>query len=109
MNEILTDTYDALRSEGISISQRQFSKNYLGKCFSYFGYIKSTNQPVSDKTLFELSSCLNREKHRYQADIGDAHTQSYKDILERRVELFGSLSRDVFRKIEERHIPHGKE
>ena len=103
-NEILHHTYKALLSDGLDISQRQFSKKYLGKCETYMAYLKSGGHQVSNDALLSLWGQLHTRKHHYQADIETAQTESYREILERRVHLLGSLSQDVFQEIKNRHI-----
>ena len=104
MNEILHHTYDSLILDGLDISQRQFSKKYLGKCETYMAYLKSGGHQVSNDALLSLWGQLNTRKHHFQADIQTARTESYREILERRVHLLGSLSQDVFKELENRHI-----
>ena len=104
MNQILHHTYDSLISDGLDISQRQFSKKFLGKCETYFAYLKSGGHKVSNDALLSLWRQLNVKKHHYQADIEAARTESYREILSRRVHLLGSLSQDVFKELENRHI-----
>ena len=103
-NKILHHTYDSLTSDGLDISQRQFSKKYLGKCETYFAYLKSGGHQVSNNALLSLWGQLNNRKHHYQANIETARTESYREILERRVHLLGSLGQDVFKEIKNRHI-----
>ena len=103
-NKILRHTYDSLILDGLDISQRQFSKKFLGKCETYMAYLKSGGHQVSNDALLSLWGQLNTRKHHYQADIVTARTKSYREILERRVHLLGSLSQDVFKELENRHI-----
>ena len=104
MNQILHHTYNSLISDGLDISERQFSKKFLGKCETYYAYLKSGGHQVSNDALLSLWGQLNEKKHHYEADIEAAHTDSYRKILERRIRLLGSLSQDVFKEIKNRHI-----
>ena len=104
MNQILHHTYDSLISDGLDMSQRQFSKKFLGKCETYYAYLKSGGHRVSNDALLSLWGQLDAKKHHYQADIETARTESYREILQRRADLLGSLSEDVFKEIKNRHI-----
>ena len=40
----LQEIYNQLATEKWDLTERQFSKEYLGKCETYFAYLKSTKK-----------------------------------------------------------------
>ena len=52
---IIENTYTALANTGeLHLTEKDYSTNYLGRCKSYFGYLKSTGRQASTDVLLKL-------------------------------------------------------
>ena len=55
MTNIIEHTYTALANTGeLRLTEKDYSTNYLGRCKSYYGYLKSTGRPASTDVLLKL-------------------------------------------------------
>ena len=44
-NNIIENTYTALANTGeLDLTEKEYSTNYLGRCKSYYAYLKSTGK-----------------------------------------------------------------
>ncbi len=96
MNKFLQKVYDELAAEHWDLSERQFSKQYLGKCETYFAYLKSTGKEPSADAMLKLWGKLNREKELYESNLQLAQSSIQKQYLVDWVALYSGLSGEVF-------------
>ena len=55
MTNIIEHTYTALANTGeLSLTEKDYSINYLGRCKSYYAYLKSTGKQPSTEVLLQL-------------------------------------------------------
>ena len=55
MNNIIEHTYTALaNSDELHLTEKDYSTNYLGRCKSYYSYLKSTGRQASTDVLLKL-------------------------------------------------------
>ena len=55
MTNIFENTYTALANTGeLDLTEKEFSTNYLGRCKSYYAYLKSTGKQPSTEVLLQL-------------------------------------------------------
>ena len=55
MTNIIEHTYTALANTGeLRLTEKDYSTNYLGRCKSYCGYLKSTGRQASTDVLLKL-------------------------------------------------------
>ena len=55
MNNIIEHTYTALaNSDELHLTEKDYSTNYLGRCKSYYAYLKSTVRQASTDVLLKL-------------------------------------------------------
>ena len=76
MTNIIEHTYTALANTGeLSLTEKDYSINYLGRCKSYYAYLKSTGKQPSTEVLLQLWAQLrlaekqvktkNKSKHYF--------------------------------------------
>ena len=55
MTNIIEHTYTALANTGeLRLTEKDYSTNYLGRCKSYYGYLKCTGRQASTDVLLKL-------------------------------------------------------
>ena len=55
MTNIIEHAYTALANTGeLSLTEQDYSTNYLGRCKSYYAYLKSTGKQPSTEVLLQL-------------------------------------------------------
>ena len=60
MTNIIEHAYTALANTGeLSLTEKDYSTNYLGRCKSYYAYLKSTGKQPSTDVLLKLWAQLN--------------------------------------------------
>ena len=75
-NNIIENTYTALADTGeLHLTEKDYSTNYLGRCKSYYAYLKSTGKQPSTEVLLQLWTQLrlaekqektkNKSKHYF--------------------------------------------
>ena len=76
MTNIIETTYKTLANTGeLDLTEKDYSTNYLGRCKSYYAYLKSTGKQASTDVLLKLWAQLrlaekqattkNESKHDY--------------------------------------------
>ena len=76
MTNIIEHTYTALVNTGeLHLTEKDYSTNYLGRCKSYYAYLKSTGKQPSTEVLLQLWAQLrlaekqektkNKSKHYF--------------------------------------------
>ena len=65
MTNIIEHTYTALANTGeLRLTEKDYSTNYLGRCKSYYAYLKSTGKQPSTEVLLKLWAQLKAtERH----------------------------------------------
>lgn len=96
MNYFLQKVYDELAAEHWQLTERQFSKQYMGKCETYFAYLKSTGKAPSADALLHLWGKLSTEKELYENGMHRGQSATQKQIMVDWAELYGRLQQDVF-------------
>ena len=55
MTNIIEHAYTALANTGeLRLTEKDYSTNYLGRCKSYYAYLKSTGKQPSTEVLLQL-------------------------------------------------------
>ena len=55
MTNIIETTYKTLANTGeLDLTEKEYSTNYLGRCKSYYAYLKSTGKQASTDVLLKL-------------------------------------------------------
>ena len=55
MTNIIENTYKTLANTGeLHLTEKDYSTNYLGRCKSYYAYLKSTGKQPSTEVLLQL-------------------------------------------------------
>ena len=55
MTNIIENTYKTLANTGeLDLTEKEYSTNYLGRCKSYYAYLKSTGKQPSTEVLLQL-------------------------------------------------------
>ena len=55
MTNIIEQTYKELANTGeLRLTEKDYSTNYLGRCKSYYAYLKSTGRQASTDVLLKL-------------------------------------------------------
>ena len=76
MTNIIETTYKTLANTGeLDLTEKDYSTNYLGRCKSYYAYLKSTGKQASTDVLLKLWAQLrlaekqektkNKSKHYF--------------------------------------------
>ena len=76
MTNIIENTYKTLANTGeLRLTEKEYSTNYLGRCKSYYAYLKSTGKQPSTEVLLQLWTQLrlaekqektkNKSKHYF--------------------------------------------
>lgn len=104
MTIILDKIYNQLATEKWGLTERQFSKEYLGKCETYFAYLKSTGKEPSSDALLKLWGRLNTERQLYKASLGRTYSGPQKQILTDWATLYEKLIGEVFEAMKKRAV-----
>ncbi len=96
MNDFLQKVYNEIAAERWQLTERQFSSEYLGKCETYFAYLKSTGKEPSAGAMLHLWGKLSTEKELYEQNIRRAQSSTQKQIMVDWVELYGRLQHEAF-------------
>jgi hypothetical protein len=102
MTAILENVYRRIADEKYDFTETDFSKQYLGKCGTYFAYLKSTGKDVSVDALLKLWGKLNTEHQACSSAISRTERVFQKQMLTEWAELYRELSNDVFAELCER-------
>ena len=102
MPAILKNVYRRIADEKHDFTETDFSREYLGKCGTYFAYLKSTGKDVSADALLKLWGKLNIEHQMYTTAITRTERAFSKQMLTEWAELYSDLSNDVFTELCER-------
>jgi len=70
--------------------------DYLGKCRSYFAYLKSTYRDPSADAILKLWSKLNTEKNICEKILPTAKSSTQRQILIDWIALYSKLQSEVF-------------
>ena len=104
MKNSLQNIYNQLATEKWGLTERQFSKEYLGKCETYFAYLKSTGNEPSADALLKLWGNLNKERQSYKASMDQMYSGPQKQILTDWATLYSKLIDEVFEAIQDRAV-----
>ena len=96
MTNIIEHTYTALANTGeLRLTEKDYSTNYLGRCKSYYAYLKSTGKQPSTEVLLQLWTQLrlaekqektkNKSKHYFFKKHQPSHLQKTAIELSNRV------------------------
>ena len=96
MTEILQNIYNQLASEHAYLSEREFSRDYLGKSETYFAYLKSAGKSPSSDALLSLWRRLNKEKKLCKQALSRAKNLYHTELLQNWVILYEKVSDEVF-------------
>ena len=96
MNEFLQHIYDRIADERWNFTEREFSRDYLGKCDTYFAYLKSTGRQPSSDAMLKLWRSLIREKRVTGLCLEKATTDHQKRMLSNWATLYEQLGQEVF-------------
>ncbi|MBT3812188.1 MAG: hypothetical protein HOF98_05155 [Gammaproteobacteria bacterium] len=96
MNNFLQHIYNELAMEHNGFTERDFSIQYLGKCGSYFAYLKSTNKEPSADAILKFFRKLNTDKNLYEQILPTAKSSTQKQIIIDWIALYNRLQGEVF-------------
>ncbi|SVD03342.1 uncharacterized protein METZ01_LOCUS356196 [marine metagenome] len=69
MTNIIEHTYTALANTGeLHLTEKDYSTNYLGRCKSYYAYLKSTGRQASTEVLLKLWTQLRKAEQEANAN-----------------------------------------
>ena len=96
MTNIIENTYTALANTGeLRLTEKDYSTNYLGRCKSYYAYLKSTGRQASTEVLLKLWAQLrlaekqattkNKTKYDFFKKHQPSHLQKTASELSNRV------------------------
>ena len=89
MTNIIEHTYKELANTGeLRLTEKDYSTNYLGRCKSYYSYLKSTGRQASTDVLLKLWAQLRlaekqaktRNKTKYDFFKKTYHVTSKKRL-----------------------------
>jgi hypothetical protein len=96
MNNFLQKVYDEIAAERWQLTERQFSSEFLGKCETYFAYLKSTGKEPSADAMLHLWGKLNRDRKLYEDGIKCTFSSTQGQLLTDWVAIYGKLQGEVF-------------
>lgn len=96
MREIIQDVFDTLRALPRGLSQKDFSREWLGQSETYWAYIKSSGAEPSTETLIRLWGRLRFEESICAAQLPLAKTELQRDMLLKWTQLYSELGERVF-------------
>jgi hypothetical protein len=62
LRDLIEDIYKELTLDHWYLTEREFSKEYLGRCGSYFAYLKSSDSQPSADVVLHLWGKLSHQK-----------------------------------------------
>jgi hypothetical protein len=76
-------------------TKREFSRDYLGKCGSYYSTTKTKNTDISKTALVNLWHRLRKDVATYEETAKKVNERFVRDNLLERRQTFDALSRGV--------------
>jgi len=74
MTNIIETTYKALANTGeLDLTEKDYSTKYLGRCKSYYAYLKSTGRQVSTDVLLKLWAQLRLAENQAKTKNESKH------------------------------------
>ena len=96
MSAVLQEIYNELVIEKIDFTERQFSKEYLGKTGSYMAYLKSMKKEASADCLLLLFGKLSRDKQKYEDQMSVIGNNGVNYLIQENIALYDRLRGRVY-------------
>lgn len=96
MSAVLQNVFNELQIDNIELTEREFSRKYLGKSGSYLAMLKSTKTEASANCLLKLFGTLSKEKHLYEKQLRTYRTERQKQIIERFISRHDKLRGQIY-------------
>ncbi len=96
MRHILEDIYQQLSVDDEYLTERDFSKDYLGRCGSYFAYLKSSDSQPSADVMLHLWGTLKQKKQVCEYQLPRARHPLNKHNLTNALSQYSSLAERAF-------------
>ncbi len=95
MNKILEDVYGELLTEHWHLTERKFSREYLGKCETYYAYLKCAGKEASAGALINLWRRLANDKAVCEMRLGKRGSEYTEKMLTDWLGIYDRLERKV--------------
>jgi hypothetical protein len=93
--KILEDTYNELAIEDCYLTERKFSREYLGRCETYYAYLKCAGKQASAGALINLWRRLASDKAVCEMRLGKRDSEYTENMLTDWLGLYDRLERKV--------------
>ena len=97
MRDLIEDIYNELALDNWQLTERSFSKEYLGRCGSYMAYLKSSDRQPSADAVLHLWGKLNQQKTIAEHQLPKARHPLNQHNLEASIERYATLCERAFR------------
>ena len=102
MTNIIENTYKTLANTGeLDLTEKEYSTNYLGRCKSYYAYLKSTGKQPSTEVLLQLWAQLRLAEKQEKTKNKNKHSFFKK----RRPNQFQKTTREMSNKVLDELLP----
>ena len=96
MTNIIEYTYTALTNTGeLRLTEKDYSTNYLGRCKSYYAYLKSTGRQASTDVLLKLWAQLRLAEKQEKT----RNKTKYDFFKKRQPNQFQKATREMSKKV----------
>ncbi|OEJ67512.1 hypothetical protein BEN30_08715 [Magnetovibrio blakemorei] len=92
---ILDEVYNDLLIEDAYLTEKKFSRDYLGKCDTYYAYLKSSGATASAGALINLWRRLNCDKLACERRLATTENSYLRNLTADWLERFDKLERRV--------------
>ena len=90
-----------MKTERLGMSEKAFSRDWLGMSVSYWAYIKSAKANPSAECLLRLYGRLKHQKQIHEYQLSTAKTEIQRYFINDGLALYASLAEKAHTAIEE--------
>lgn len=100
--DLLNHVFDELAELNSDITHKDYSKIYLGRCGSYYSYLKSTGKQPSTDVLLHLWNKLNAQQNKFRLCASYAQNDREQQFFSDWIAVYQKLGDDVLSVLKER-------
>lgn len=105
LRKVIADAYDHLHEHNLVDSQYQFSKDWLKKSKSYFGYLKCSGAETNAEVCLNLWAECRRQRMNWQNAANDnVENTASKAVFENLAQQSEQVERYVSEAVLDRYI-----
>tara|TARA_R110002074_G_scaffold342063_1_gene512578 strand:+ start:17 stop:322 length:306 start_codon:yes stop_codon:yes gene_type:complete len=96
MREVIEDILSILKTENLTLSDKQFSKRFLNKNPTYYAFLKSANKQPSMDAMVHLWRNLKQEAEICQYRLSLTNEPARRFYVQKNLELYKKLAAKAY-------------